>query len=170
MAKTKEGFKLTKEEASEKLAGMTYRRLYDINKELPEEKKIFVTDENGKIDSVDFVRRWTVYNMMKVMDKSRDLDGVKAEHETVKMEKTMLEVAKMRGELVDVRDIIYLWGNIANSVMTNMLHLPSKIAPMIVGMSSQNKITEIIDKEIRTALEAIADTPLPEYAEKEREE
>lgn len=170
MAKKKEGFKLTKEETAEKLAGMTYRRLFDINKELPEEEKIFVTDENGKIDSIDFVRRWTSYNVMKVMDKTRDLDTVKAEHEIVKKEKTMLEVAKMRGELVDVRDIIYLWGNIANAVMTNMLHLPSKIAPMIVGIDSQSKITEIIDKEIRTALEAIADTPLPEYAEKEREE
>jgi hypothetical protein len=48
--------------------------------------------------------------------------------------------------------------------MNAMLNIPAQVAPVIRGMESVEMINQIIDGEIRRALEAIAETPLPEYA------
>ena len=61
-------------------------------------------------------------------------------------------------------DVRRLWGDIANTVMQNLIHLPSKIAPMVQMMDNVEVIASIIDEEIRKILEEIAETPLPEYA------
>ena len=99
-----------------------------------------------------------------------DLDTVKARHEVVKTQKTELEVARMRGQLIDVQDVKRLWGDIANTVMQNMIHLPSKLAPMLLMQDNAEVIADMIGKEIRAALEEIADTPLPTYAAEENSE
>lgn len=46
-------------------AGYTYRRLYDIDMALPEDKKLFVKSENGKYDIALFIQRWVDYNVNK---------------------------------------------------------------------------------------------------------
>ena len=67
-------------------------------------------------------------------------------------------------------DVWRLWGDIANTVMQNLIHLPSKIAPMVQMMDNVEVIASIIDEEIRKILEEIAETPLPEYAAEDTEE
>ena len=69
----------------------------------------------------------------------------------------------MEGSLVDVQDVRRLWGDIANTVMQNMIHLPSTIAPMVRGLDNIEIISAIIDAEIRKVLEALSETPLPAY-------
>ena len=101
--------------------------------------------------------------MSRVSVDAEDLDAVKAQHETVKMRKTQLEVDRMEGSLVDVQDVRKLWGDIANTIMQNMLHLPSTLAPMVQGMENVEIIDKVIDTEIRKVLEALSDTPLPSY-------
>lgn len=158
------GISLTKKELAT-VAGYTYRRLYDIDRDLPEGKKLFVKSEDGKYDLAIFVQKWVEYNVAnEVSDDWQDLDLVKAKHEVVKTQKTELEVARMRGQLIDVTDVRRLWGDIANTVMRNLIHLPSKIAPMVQMMDNVELIASIIDEEIRKILEEIAETPLPEYA------
>ena len=158
------GISLIKKELAT-VAGYTYRRLYDIDRDLPEGKKLFVKSEDGKYDLAIFVQKWVEYNVAnEVSDDWQDLDLVKAKHEVVKTQKTELEVARMRGQLIDVTDVRRLWGDIANTVMQNLIHLPSKIAPMVQMMDNVELIASIIDEESRKILEEIAETPLPEYA------
>ena len=152
------------------IAGYTYRRLYDINRDLPPDKKLFVAGEGGKYDLAIFVQRWVDYNVRNETDDIEDLEVVKARHEAVKIEKTELEVAKMRGNLIDVQDVKRLWGDIANTVMQNMIHLPSKIAPMLRMMDNTEVIANLIDTEVRKTLMDIANTPLPSYAADESED
>jgi phage terminase Nu1 subunit (DNA packaging protein) len=155
---------MTKKELAN-VAGYTYRRLYDIDKDLPDGKKLFEQSEGGKYDLAIFVQRWVEYNVSHSADTDvYDLEEVKAKHEVIKAEKTQLEVDKMRGQLIDVQDVRRLWGNIANTVMQNMIHLPSKLAPMLQMMDNIELIKDIIDTEIRKILNEIADTPLPDYA------
>ena len=155
---------LTKKELAS-IAGYTYRRLYDIDRDLPEGKKLFVQGEGGKYDLAIFVQKWVEYNVAnEVSDDWQDLELVKAKHEVVKTQKTELEVARMRGQLIDVQDARRLWGDIANTVTQNLIHLPSKLAPMLLMMDNVDLIRSIIDEEIRKILTEIADTPLPEYA------
>lgn len=160
-----EKISLLKQELAD-IAGYSYRRLFDIDKELPDDKKLFVPgEESGKYDLALFVQRWTDYLTDTAKKKVKSLDIVKAKHEAVKTEKTELEVARMRGELIDVIDVRQLWGNIANTVMHNLLVLPNKIAPLVIMMDNTEEIKGIIDTEIRKVLEALADTPMPDYAD-----
>ena len=154
---------LTKKELAN-IAGYTYRRIYDIDRDLPPDKKLFVAGEGGKYDLAIFVQRWVDYNVHRETEDIEDLDAVKARHEAIKIEKTELEVARMRGELIDVQDVKRLWGDIANTVMQNMIHLPSKIAPMLRMMDNTEVIANLIDTEVRKALTDISNTPLPSYA------
>lgn len=154
------GIYLTKKELAT-VAGYSYRRLHDIDMGLPEDGKLFVKGEGGKYDLALFVQRWVRYNVDNETGDDQTLDEVKARHEVVKTRKTELEVARLEGKLVDVYEIRRLWGGVANTVMQNMLRLPSKVAPRLVMMKDVETIASIIDDEIRDTLTQISETPLP---------
>lgn len=155
---------MTKKELAT-IAGYTYRRLYDIDRDLPDGKKLFVPGEDGKYDLATFVQKWVDYNVANEAPSEWDIDLVKAKHEVIKTQKTELEVAKMRGQLIDIQDIQKLWGDIANSVMQNFLHLSSKVSPMLRMQDNIEKINDIIDTEVRRILEDLTKIPVPDYAE-----
>lgn len=154
------GVELTKKELAT-IAGYTYRRLHDIDMGLPDGKKLFVKGEGGKYDLAIFVQRWVQYNVDHEAGDDQSLDEAKTRHEIVKTRKTELEVARLEGRLVDVQDIRRLWGSVANTVMQNMLRLPSKIAPRLVMIKDAEIIAGIIDTEVRDVLTSISETPLP---------
>ena len=151
-------------------AGYTYRRIYDIDRDQPKDKKLFVAGPDGKYDLPTFVQRWVAYNVENVTSAEDDLDTVRARHEVIKTQKTELEVAMMRGRLIDVQDAKRLWGDIANTVTQNLIHLPNKLGPMLVMMESSEEIAAMIGNSIREVLENLAETPLPVYAEESTEE
>ena len=155
---------MTKKELAT-IAGYTYRRLYDIDRDLPEGKKLFVQGEDGKYDLAIFVQKWVDYNVENEAPEEWDIDLVKAKHEVVKTEKTKLEVERLRGQLIDIQDIKRLWGDIAHTVMQNMLHLSSRLAPMLKMQDNTEHISEMIDAEVRKILEDIATLPVPDYAD-----
>lgn len=158
---------MTKKELAE-VAGYTYRRLYDIDRGLPDDAKLFVEASEGKYDLGLFVQRWVQYNVSHEVAPDTSYEEAKTKHEIVKTAKTQLEVAKLRGQLIDVQDVRKLWGDIAVSVVQNIMTLPKKLAPILVMQESESVISGIIDDEIRVVLENIADTPLPSYvADKE---
>ena len=160
---------MTKKELAN-IAGYTYRRLYDIDRDLPEGKKLFEASEGGKYDLAVFVQRWVDYNVSHNADTDiYDLEEVKAKHEVIKAEKTQLEVDRMRGQLIDVQDIRKLWGDIANTVMQNLIHMPSKIAPLLQMQDNTERISGIIDAEIRDILKNISEIPVPDYVDMETE-
>lgn len=159
---------LTKKKIAE-LVGCSYQTLYNINKELPDDEKLFVETEGG-CDLGEFIRRWTRFHVNDAMEGVKDLDQIKAAHEKVKTRKTELEVSRMEGSLVDVGDVRRLWDDIANTVMQNALHLPATLAPMLQGQDNAEVIKAIIDREIRKVLEEISEAPLPGYAQTEDEE
>lgn len=154
------GIYLTKKELAT-IAGYTYRRLHDIDMGLPDGKKLFVKGEGGKYDLALFVQRWVKYNVDNEAGDDQTLDEVKAKHEIVKTRKTELEVARLEGSLVDVNEIKKLWGGVANTVMQNMLRIPSKVSPLLVMMKDVEHIASILDNEIRETLTQISETPLP---------
>ena len=153
---------MTKKELAN-IAGYSYRQLYNIDKELPEGRKLFIISESDekKFDLSLFVQRWVEYNINRDADIT-NLEEAKTAHEIIKTRKTELEVAHMEGSLVDVNEIRLLWANIAATVMQNMIRLPSKIAPQLLSIDNLQVIQTVIDKEIRDVLNDIADTPLPE--------
>ena len=160
---------MTKKELAQ-VCGYTYRRLHDIDMELPKEKKLFVSVDGGnKYDLPTFVQRWVAYNMDREAPADMDLEEAKALHEQIKIQKTQLEVARMKGELVAVDDVRRLWADIANTVVQNMLRLPNKIAQQVYMVDNMEIVIGCIDKEIRDTLIAVAETPMPEEAAEDAE-
>lgn len=146
------------------LTGYTYRWLIEVDNHLPDDGKLFVIQEDGKYDLATFVQRWVRYNIDRETSDHADLEQIKAEHEQVKMQKTSIEVEKMRGNLIDVQDVKKLWGDVVNAAVQNLIHLPSKVAPQLLMMDNAEIIASIIDVEVRQVLTDIAATPLPDYA------
>lgn len=151
---------MTKKELAT-VAGYTYRRLYDIDRDQPKDKKLFVESEDGKYDLALFVQRWVAYNKQTTEQENEDLSVVKAQHERVKKEKTEIEVARMKGKFVEIQEVHRLWGNIATIVRGRFVNLARKLAPALVMIDDPDRIEEIIDRDVRDALNMIANTPLP---------
>ena len=158
---------MTKKELAA-LTGLTYQRVFQIDKALRQNggESLFAPmtgDERDRYDPGVFVRRWVEFSVNRATADDQDLEAVKARHEAVKMEKTQLEVDRMKGILVDVQDVRRLWGDIADTIMQGMLRLPSTLAPMMRGLENIDMIRSIADMEIRKTLEILSDTPLPDY-------
>jgi hypothetical protein len=156
------GFALTKKELAT-VAGYSYRRLHDIDMDLPNNKKLFVPSEDDpkKFDLALFVQRWVAYNKDTAEEENEELSVVKAQHERVKKEKTEIEVARMKGEYVEITEVQRLWGNLATIVRGRFVNLARKLAPALVMIDNPDKIEAIIDRDVRDALSMIANTPLP---------
>lgn len=155
------GMELSKKEIAE-LSGYTYRWLHEIDMALPDDKKLFVKGEGGKYDLAIFMRRWVAYNVQREKAAADDLDAVKARHEVVKIEKTELEVARLRGDLIDKHDVIALWGNVISTARKNLLGIASDLAPDLVMLDSVEIIQTRIETAIMDALIDTADTPIPD--------
>lgn len=161
---------MTKGELAE-LAGYTYRRLYDIDKGLPEGEKLFVKSDGSGFDPCAFVQAWVKYNTEKDKEAEEGLDTIKAKHEAVKMAKTEIELRKMRGEVVEVEPTKRLWGNICTALTQSLLNIPSKVAPELVMVEDAESIRDRIDEEIRnTLLLATEAIPIPSGWEQEHED
>lgn len=145
------------------LVDYTPRQLYNLDTKLPEDKKLFVQGEDGKFDLALFIQRWVDFNVEREKGDDLDYDQVKTEHERAKKRKTELQVQQMEGELIHVRDVRRLWGNVVDSARKALLQLPNQVAPRLMMMDNSERISGILDAEIRRALEQIADTPLPAY-------
>ncbi len=145
------------------VAGYSYRQLYNINRDLPEDQKLFVPSEENpkKFDLAIFVQRWVEYNKDLAEEESQELAVIKAQHEVVKKRKTEIEVARLEGEYVRVQDVDRMWRDIANVVKNRFVNLARKLAPALVNIDSVDKIEWLIDREVRDGLNMIANTPLP---------
>lgn len=156
------GIALTKKELAS-IAGYSYRQLYNIDRDLPKDKKLFVTSEADakKFDLAVFVQRWVSYNMDAAEEESEELSFVKARHELIKTRKTEIEVARLEGEYVNVQEVSRLWLNIASLVQSRFVGLARKLAPALVSIDNPDTIEGIIDRDVRDALNMIANTPLP---------
>lgn len=156
------GIALTKKELAS-VAGYSYRRLHDIDNELPGNRKLFVKSETDpkRYDLALFVQRWVEYNKDTAEEEFEELSVVKAQHERVKKEKTELEVARMKAEYVEIAEVQRTWSNLATIVRSRFVNLARKVAPALVMIDNPDRIEEIIDRDVREALNMIANTPLP---------
>jgi len=89
----------------------------------------------------------------------RELKRRKLAAETAKVE---LELARVRGEVVPLRQLERALANTFAEVKTNLRSVPSRVATAIIGEESETRIKAVILKEIDQALEALGDLDLDE--------
>lgn len=152
-------------------AGCSYEWLRRVNNELPKERKLFKSHEGGGYDLAAFVQRWVDYNVDNAASAGEeDLDAVRARHEAVKMQKTELQVAQMRGELVDISDVKRLWATVAGNISRRLLTIPNRMASELAEEKNAGEVERALNAVIREELEELANTPAPEWAQKAEED
>jgi len=89
----------------------------------------------------------------------RELKRRKLAAETAKVE---LELARVRGEVVPLKQLERALANTFAEVKTNLRSVPSRVATAILGEESETRIKAVILKEIDQALETLGDLDLDE--------
>lgn len=139
------------------LVGLTPRRLYQINEEQTEDKKLFVREEGSRADAGTFVRRWVDYQKSLVRRSGEiSLEEAKTQHELIKTEKTKYEVRRLQGEMVLASDVIALGQEITVGVRNRLLHIPTTLAPILSTMEDAEEIESVMTQAIREALEEMS--------------
>lgn len=89
----------------------------------------------------------------------RELKRRKLSAETAKVE---LELARVRGEVVPLKQLERALSNTFAEVKTNMRSVPSRVATAIIGEESETRIKAVILKEIDQALDSLGELDLDE--------
>lgn len=79
--------------------------------------------------------------------------------ETAKAE---LELAKVKGEVVPLRQLERALSNTFAEVKTNMRNVPGRVATSLIGETSELRIKEVVLAEIDLALDALTEFDLEE--------
>lgn len=66
-----------------------------------------------------------------------------------------LELAKVRGELVVVDDVIKAWETVLMAVKAKMMSVPTKAAPVVASEGEAGKCQAVIEDLVREALEEL---------------
>ena len=139
------------------LVELTPRRLYQINEELEEDRKLFVREDGNKADLGTFVRRWVEYQKSLVRRSGEiTLEEAKTQHEIIKTEKTKYEVKRLQGEMVLASEVIELGQELAGGVKNTLLHIPATLAPALCAMDDAEEIEAAMTQAIREALEEMS--------------
>lgn len=92
------------------------------------------------------------------IDKAQlDLQQERARLARSQREMQDLKIAKEKKELVPADQIATAWGRIATSIRNQFLALPNRLAQMLETTSDTKERRTMIDREVRTILEALAD-------------
>jgi len=67
-----------------------------------------------------------------------------------------LELAKVRGELVETQKVIDAWVEVLSAMRAKMLSLPSVLAPVVANDEDVASCQDIIEKQVYEALEELA--------------
>ena len=91
-----------------------------------------------------------------------DYAAEKARKLKAEREKIELEVAKIQGEVVPLKQLERALANTFAEVKTNMRTVPSRVATALIGEDSETRIKAVVLAEIDQALEALGDFDLDE--------
>ena len=138
-----------------KLLGVSERRLQQLRKE-----QILPAGSHGKYELVGSVQGYITYLKNAAERDSKELENAKLRKWNADAEAKELEVSILRGEAVPVNAVIELWGKITTEVRTNLLALPSRLAPKLVDSMTTAAKADFISGEINKALEGFARTEI----------
>lgn len=145
------------------IVGYSYHGLYNIDKALPKDRKLFVEaeGEGRKCDLAIFVQRWIQYKVEYEVGDETTLEDEKARHEKLKADKTEIELGRMKGEYVSITEVEKLWMDVTGIVVNRLVNLPKRLATQLIMIDNADAAEEILERDLRSALDMISNTPLP---------
>jgi len=134
------------------ILGLSVRRINQLVKENVLKKEI-----SGKFNTADTLE--TYYKFKFKTDEDLTYEHEHALLERAKREKAEIELAQLKNSLLYASDVEQLMKNIIQTFNTKTLSIPQKCAPKILGQTNLPVITEIIKREICSALTELAQIP-----------
>lgn len=90
-------------------------------------------------------------------DSKRDLDSIKCEHEIIKKEISNLRLKHLKNNSHNSKDVEEFLTNMLIDFKNNLVSIPSKVAPLIIGEDDINKVVNIIENEVFRALDVLSE-------------
>ncbi|MCP5130744.1 MAG: hypothetical protein H6985_14325 [Pseudomonadales bacterium] len=85
-----------------------------------------------------------------------DLTAERARLAHFQANKTELEAAKMKRELIEVEEVAEIVGNDYANMRANLLSLPTKLAPQLVGIEDIAQGQALIEQGVYSALQELS--------------
>lgn len=98
-----------------------------------------------------------------------DYEKERARLTKAQADRTELEAAELRGELVRVEHLVEEWGRMLSALRARLLSLPSKTAPRARTAASDEVALRLIEDEVLQALEELSADGLPDRTRARRE-
>lgn len=76
---------------------------------------------------------------------------------TIQTEREKLELAKVRGEVMSVSDMERVLADLVSETVARVMAVAPRCAPKVVGESSRNMVQAVMEKDLREALQGMAD-------------
>lgn len=137
-----------------KVLGITTARVSQLIKE-----GIVFRDDNDKSGGVFLVKSIQAYTVFKGAsegDSELDYMAEKAKHEKVKRELSELRLAKEEARAYDAITVELVMTEMVSNLRTQLLGLPSKIAPMLDG-AGKDKVYSVLTGEIEEKLSELSE-------------
>lgn len=134
------------------ILGVSTRRLYQIAKESDPPPK----DSAGKYPCREFGQwirnRHAVSLGVQNNGDVLDLNAERARLAKEQADKTAMENARLRGELVQVAAVRLLLEKILSAFRTRILSLPTRIATQVIGIKATAEARDLVEEHLQDAL------------------
>ena len=112
-------------------------------------------DETGALLLVDGLRHYFGGRLADAEDGDIDFDKERALHEKAKREIAELQLMKMKKQAYSARTVEYVMTEMLSNLRTQLLGLPSKMAPLLEGKTKE-EIYASMTKEIEEKLSELS--------------
>lgn len=106
--------------------------------------------------SGDVVRWWIKREVKKAEARTEsdgaDLDALRARKLELDAELRALQLAKEKGEVCNLAELERTLSGIVIHCRSQLLALPQRLAPLLVGETDETRMTQVIQAEVRLAL------------------
>lgn len=116
---------------------------------------ILPTNENGDLLLVEGIKAYCRMKKQAVEDEEVDFDKERAKHEKAKREIAELKLDEMKKNAYSAKVVEYVMTEMASNLRTQLLGLPSKLAPVLEGKSKE-EIYTTTTREIEEKLSELA--------------
>jgi phage terminase Nu1 subunit (DNA packaging protein) len=87
---------------------------------------------------------------------NNEYEAARTEKEIYRAKMAKLNFERMDGALVPAKDVTTAAFEKARTVRDQLLNIPSRVSPILAAETNAAKVHEILDKEIRQALEVLS--------------
>lgn len=81
-----------------------------------------------------------------------------------------LELEQQKGTVVAIEDVAQEMANVFSTVKTRLLALSAKLPGLVIGMTTEREMQDVIDREIRTVLTELTSQYVADKADEEAAE